>query len=147
MSTKSPELIQATQRVNQLFESTGMDVDPFEKTIGVSQGTIKNIRNGRNLASADCIIKIAKHFHISTDYLLCLTNEPKPLENHEVSEISDNAPAIFGEMSDLLSEQRFVDSAKMYRVLPNEYRQEVYAYIRGLIMGLGLPIQQILGRK
>lgn len=99
------------------------------------------------MPSTDSITKLARYFNVSADYLLCLTGEPKPLENHEVGEISDNTPAVFGEMSDLLNEQRFVDSAKMYRVLPNEYRQEVYAYIRGLIMGLGLPIQQILGRK
>lgn len=144
---KSTELTTATQRALDLFDNANIAANLFEKTIGLAQGTIKNLKNGKNLISADCIIKFSRYFNVSADYLLCLANEPKPLENHEVGEISDNTPAIFGEMSDLLSEQRFVNSAKMYRALPNEYRQEVYAYIRGLIMGLGLPIQQILGRK
>ncbi len=144
---KSAELTTATQRALDLFDNANIAANLFEKTIGLAQGTIKNLKNGKNLISADCIIKFARYFNVSADYLLCLTNEPKPLENHEVGEMSNNTPTVFGEMSGLFSDQRFVDSAKMYRALPNEYKQEVYAYICGIITGLGLPIQQILGRK
>lgn len=70
MINVSIELERATENIKKLFESTGMGVDPFEKAIGVSQGTIKNIRNGRNLPSADCLIKVANYFKISLDELL-----------------------------------------------------------------------------
>lgn len=133
------------ERILELCTKNATTKTAVENACGFSQNSINKWQ--ASSPTVDKVIKVARLFHVSTDYLLCLTDTPTPLENHEVGEISDNTPAVFGEMSDLLNEQRFVDSAKMYRVLPNEYRQEVYAYIRGLIMGLGLPIQQILGRK
>lgn len=149
-------MTETTQRILDLMQNNNLNAHQLEVAVGLPNASIqswvkgKKRKNGEmaeTMPSTDSITKLARYFNVSADYLLCLTDKPKPLENHEVGEISDNTPAIFGEMSDLLSEQRFVDSAKMYRALPNEYRQEVYAYIRGLIMGLGLPIQQILGRK
>lgn len=148
MAITSPELQVATERVKELFASTGMGVDPFEKAIGVSQGTIKSIRNGRNLASADCIIKVAKFFNVSVDYILGFTDERRPLECREVGQVSTTttAPAVFGEMTDLLSEERFVNTAKIYHELPDEMRERAYMLVYGIAIGLGLNVEKIIGR-
>ena len=144
MATTSPELIQATERFNNLFESVGMRVDPFEKAIGVSQGTIKSIRSGRNLISADCAIKIAKYLNISTDYLLCLSDEPTPLKTANIAERP--TAAVSTELADLAQDERFVYSAKLYNAIRPEYRAVIYGYILGIATGLGLNILQILGK-
>lgn len=149
MAITSPELQVATERVKALFASTGMGVDPFEKAIGVSQGTIKSIRNGRNFASADCIIKVAKYFNVSIDYMLGFTDERRPLECRDVGQVNSSAasvPAMFGDMPDLLSEERFVNTAKIYHELPDELRERAYMLIYGIAVGIGLNVEKIIGR-
>lgn len=70
----TPEIVYATNKIKELYEKlnkeTKISVLAFESELGVSAGTIKNIRNGRNFASADCIIKVANYFNVSVDYLL-----------------------------------------------------------------------------
>lgn len=145
MATTSPELIKATQRVKELFESTKIGVDPFEKAIGVSQGTIKNVKNGRNLVSADCIIKLAKYFNVSADYLLCLTDEPKPLENHEVAQTTTTLPAELGLSPDLFKDSNFIETAKLYNSVSVELRSVVFGIVLGAMQTLKVDTKKILG--
>lgn len=44
----------ATKRVLELFENTGMAIDPFEKAVRLAEGTIKNLKNHKYNASAKC---------------------------------------------------------------------------------------------
>lgn len=67
----------ATKRVLDLFESTGMAIDPFEKAVGLTEGTIKNLKNGKYNASADTICRIAEYFDVTTDYIIGYTDFPK----------------------------------------------------------------------
>lgn len=146
MSIKAPELIQATQRVNQLFESTGMDVDPFEKAIGVSQGTIKNIRNGRNLVSADCIIKVAKYLHLSTDYLLCLTNEPTQLDKNLQTESPTYAVSYTNEFDKLIQDPTFMNISKLYSKLNSpQDKGIVFGFILDLAKHSGIDTKAVVG--
>lgn len=149
-------MTETTQRILTIQKERGLNDHQLELLAGLPVSSIQAWTKGKKrkdgsiaetAPSIDSIIKLARYFNISADYLLCLTNEPKTLENHEVGEISENAPSFFGEISDLLAEQRFVDSAKLYRAFPDEKKERVYAYILGIATGLGLPLNQILGRK
>ena len=63
------------KRVAELFG----DVSQMElaEQIGISQGVISSIKNFKAKApAADTIFRIAKHFNVSADYLLGLSNEP-----------------------------------------------------------------------
>lgn len=74
---KQVAMNKATKRVLDLFESTGMAADPFEKAVRLAEGTIKNLKNGRNNASADTICRIAEYFDVTTDYVMGYTDFPK----------------------------------------------------------------------
>ena len=148
-------MTETTKRIIELKEEMGLNDHQLELGAGLKPAFLQAWRNGKKnpkgeivevKPSTDSITKLARYFNVSADYLLCLTDKPKPLENHEVGEISDNTLTVFGEISDLLAEQRFVDSTKMYRALPDEYRQEVYAFIRGIVTGLGYSLKQILDK-
>lgn len=148
-------MTETTQRILDLMQNNNLNAHQLEVTVGLPNASIqswvkgKKRKNGEmaeTMPSTDSITKLARYFNVSADYLLCLTGEPKPLENHEVGEISDNTLTVFGEISDLLAEQRFVDSAKLYRAFPDEKKERVYAYIFGIATGLGLNVQQILGK-
>lgn len=55
-------------------------------------------------------------------------------------------PAVFEEMPDLLSEERFVNTAKIYHELPDEMRERAYMLVYGIAVGIGLNVENILRR-
>ena len=137
------------ERVMQLIKRSGLSDNAFEKQLHLSQGTVGNWRSGRNKLSMDAIIKLARYFNVSADYLLGLTDDWKPLENREIGQVassSDFVLAVFGEMSDLLSERRFINTAKIYHELPDELRERAYMLIYGMALGIGLNVEKIIGR-
>ncbi len=46
------------------------------KAIDISPSQIKNIELGYTGASIDSLVRIAKYLHVSTDYLLDITDDP-----------------------------------------------------------------------
>ena len=137
------------ERVMQLIKQSGLSDNAFEKQLQFSQGTVGNWRSGRNKLSMEAIIKLARYFNVSADYLLGLTDERKPLECRDVGQVdspTSSVPAVFGEMPDLLSEERFVNTAKIYHELPDELRERAYMLIYGIAVGLGLNVEKIIGR-
>lgn len=117
-----------------------MSDNSLEKKIGLSQGTIGNWRSGRNKVSTEATIKLAHYFNISADYLLCLTDEPTPLKQSDIAE----RPTTSTLSTELEKDFRFVASAKLYHAMPDEYKNQVYAYIFGVAAGLGINVKQIL---
>ena len=137
------------ERVMQLIKQSGLSDNAFEKQLHLSQGTVGNWRSGRNKLSMEAIIKLARYFNVSADYLLGLTDERKPLECRDVGQVdspTSSVPAVFGEMSDLLSERRFINTAKIYHELPDEMRERVFGLICGIAIGYGLNVDNILRR-
>ena len=137
------------ERVMQLIKQSGLSDNAFEKQLHLSQGTVGNWRSGRNKLSMEAIIKLASFFNVSADYLLGLTDERKPLECRDVGQVdspTSSVPAVFGEMSDLLSERRFINTAKIYHELPDEMRERVFGLICGIAIGYGLNVDNILRR-
>lgn len=142
---KSTELITATQRALELFDNAHIGANPFEKAIGVAQGTIKNLKNGKNLISADCIIKFARYFNVSADYLLCLTDEPKQLENRESAQTTNTLPTELELSPDLFKDSNFIETAKLYNGVSVELRSVVFGIVLGAMQALKVDTKKILG--
>lgn len=132
------------ERVLELIDKNPKKDYALEKELGFTQGTIGNWRRLKSKFSVDSIVKLAQYFNVSADYLLCLSDEPTPLKSADIAERQINA--LSTELAELSQDERFVNSAKLYKELPNKYREEVYALIRGIVIGCGLNIQQILGK-
>lgn len=67
------------EKVLSLIQQSGMGDFPLEKKIGLTQGTIKNWRAGKNKISAEALSKLADYFDVSVDYLLGRTDDPEPI--------------------------------------------------------------------
>lgn len=132
------------ERIMKLIADNKISECALEKKLGFSQYVIGNWRKGKNKVSTEAIIKLATYFNVSADYLLCLSDEPTSIKKADIIEHHDYA--LSTEFAELTQDDRFVDSTKLYRAMPNEYKQEVCAYILGIAVGLGLNVQQILGR-
>lgn len=63
------------EKIKELRKVFGISQVELAKELGVSKQCVSNWENGNVLPSIDMLIKIAKYFNVSTDYLLCLDNE------------------------------------------------------------------------
>ena len=79
------------ERILDLLAKSGVSDYAIEKTLGFTQGTISNWRRNKNKVSTDAIIKLARYFNISADYLLCLTDEPKSLTSVDTCTITKSS--------------------------------------------------------
>ncbi len=65
-------------RLFDLMAEKKVTQQQLSQATGISQGNISDWKNGRSSPKADALIKIANYFHVSTDYLLGLTDDPRP---------------------------------------------------------------------
>lgn len=66
-------------RVKKLRKARKEQQVELAKAIGATQASISDIENGRRTTTFDRLAAICKHYNVSADYLLGLTDEPRPL--------------------------------------------------------------------
>ena len=64
------------ERIKELRNSLGINQVEFGKRINVSKQCISNWESGYIQPSIDMLVRIAKTFSVSTDYLLGLNDKP-----------------------------------------------------------------------
>lgn len=146
-------MAETTRRIVELMYAQGLKAYQLEVGAGLPNASIQSWINGKkrkdgivskSSPSTDSIAKLARYFNVSADYLLCLTDVPKPLQQ---SDEEKHAVALLStELAELSQDQQFTDSVKLYKAMPAEFRKEICIYILGVATGLGLNIKQILGR-
>lgn len=137
-------MTQTAERILELMEQHGDSARALEKGAGLPISTITSWKSNRFKPSADTVVKVAQYYNVSTDYLLCLTDNPIPpnqLDNNKQSN-----PFLSTNLAELIYEQRFINTAKLYKALPDKQREQVYGVVQGITIGLGLDINKILGR-
>ena len=66
--------------IAELRQDRGLTQKELGDILCVSSGTISNYENGVHLPDVDKVIALAIYFHVTTDYLLCLTSSNLPVE-------------------------------------------------------------------
>lgn len=67
------------ERIYNLMKERGVSASELSKATGINTSTLTQWKKGLQKPSVDAIIKIAKHFGVTTDYLL-LGEEPPQLD-------------------------------------------------------------------
>lgn len=146
-------MTKTTERILKLMQEHNLNPHQLEVAAQLPNASIqawvkgKKRKDGKiseTSPAADSITNLARYFNVSADYLLCLTDEPTPLKQSDIAERPTTA--LSTELAELGKDQRFVDSAKLYGALSDTYKERVLGYLTGLAQGLGLNIQQILGK-
>lgn len=75
------------QRIRDLREDKDLYQKDIAKFLGISQRGYSHYENGNNDIPTQILIKLAKLYKTSTDYLLNLTNEKKPYPKKKEHEI------------------------------------------------------------
>lgn len=65
-------------KIRNLREDNDLTQTDLAKYLHISQRTYSHYENGDRSIPIEILIKIAKYYHTSVDYLLNLTNEKKP---------------------------------------------------------------------
>lgn len=71
------------ERIKELAKSRGISLGLLEEKLGLSRNSIYTIKNKR--PSAERLQLIADYFHVSTDYLLGRTDNPKIAQDGHAS--------------------------------------------------------------
>ena len=64
-----------TEKIILLKNEKGLNTLQLSNDLGINNTTIYYIEKGRNLPSAELIVKICKYFNVSSDWLLGLKEE------------------------------------------------------------------------
>lgn len=72
-----------SMRVKKLRKSRNEQQKDLAEAIGATQAAISDIENGRRATSFDKLAAICRHYNVSADYLLGLTDSPRPLDEKE----------------------------------------------------------------
>ena len=67
------------ERVKELAKKRGLSLNQVEEKLGYSKNTLYSLK--RQKVSSDRLQEIADYFHVSTDYLLGRTDNPKVSSN------------------------------------------------------------------
>ena len=65
-------------RIKDLRESNNKNQVEIANVLGIQQNSYSQIESGKNNLQVDHLIKLAKYYNTSTDYLLNLTDEITP---------------------------------------------------------------------
>lgn len=66
------------ERVSNLMSERNITAYKLARSTGISSGNITDWKNGKASPSYGALVKIAKYFNVSVDYLLCKTDDPAP---------------------------------------------------------------------
>ena len=66
------------QRIKALRQQAGETQSQLGELLSITKGRISEIESGNNTTSLDRVALICEHYNVSADYLLGLTDEPKP---------------------------------------------------------------------
>lgn len=135
-------MTETVKRIIELMQQKGDNAHSLEINAKLPISSISAWKKDKFQPSTDAIKSLAKYFNVSADYLLCLTDEPTSLYKSGLAERPTYS--LSTELAELSNDKRFVNTAKVYKELSEEYRQEVYAYILGIAIGLRLNIKKIL---
>ncbi len=128
------------EQLRNVCKEHNTSIYALEKATGASKGSFIKWRNSS--PSADKLVEIADLLEVSMDDLIGRTipqtKKAVPMERPET--------ALTTEMPDLFEEQRFIDMAKIYNELPDEYRERACNLILGIAIGIGLNVDKVLGR-
>ena len=129
-------------RIIELMQLEGDTASSLEQKSGLTTSSIAQWKKHRSNPSIDSLVKLCRYFNVSADYLLCLSDNPTPIKTNEIVKRQDMF--LSTNLVTLSHEKRFVETAKMYMVLPDIYRERVYGIVQGIVIGLGFNIQNIL---
>lgn len=68
------------ERLQQLRKQAGLQQKELAAKIGMSANAISMMETGNRETTFAKLVQLAEYFHVSTDYLLGVTDDPRPYQ-------------------------------------------------------------------
>lgn len=65
-----------SDRVFQLRKKAGLTQEDLGEVLGLTHKSISTVESGKRKTTIDKLVLLAEYFHVSTDYLLGITDDP-----------------------------------------------------------------------
>lgn len=75
------------ERLKELREDNDLTQEEVAKLINCSQTAYSKYEKGQRELSLENLVKLSKYYNVSTDYILCITNDKKSswIKNNTIS--------------------------------------------------------------
>lgn len=73
-------------RLKDMREDNNKSQKEIASVLGLQQNSYSQIESGKNNLQIDHLIKLANFYNTSTDYLLGLTDNPKPYSKSKIAD-------------------------------------------------------------
>ena len=117
-------------RILALKDERNLTNRDVEIGAGLANSSISQWKKGKGKPSLDNIVKLSKFFHVSSDYLLCLTDDCASEDEISPKGISDTALSENGETPSVSPEERVI--LEIFRSLPAIDRLRLIQYCMNL---------------
>ena len=87
------------QRIRTLRQTRSMSQVQLARLLGVTKQSVSNWENNNIQPSIDMLVKIARFFSVSTDYLLCL-------DDRQLLDTSGLSPQVIAHLQQLIDDIR-----------------------------------------
>ncbi len=126
-------------------EISGHNQSELARAIGTSQQNINRWEKDEAVPGIDFFIKLAQFYNITIEELLGLSDFQTTLPIHTKPDKSPKALSDFdNEYVDILSDNNFIQTAKLYKAIKPELRALAFGYLVGMLQSQGVNTQQIL---
>jgi Predicted transcriptional regulators len=95
-------------RLRNLRNQSGLTQQEIADKLEISRANYSHIENGRNEPDNTTLVKIAKFFNVTTDYLLGSSDDPAKSKNDEPDLVANHLDKAYNELSP--EEQAQVDN-------------------------------------
>lgn len=141
------------KRITALFENSEKSKRSILLELGFSPTALAEWNRGKAKPTVEAIIKLAKYFNVSTDYLLCLSDEaylPTSSSSNTPMERPESNTALLSneDLKTLLENNDGFDwIEKLYKELKDkQQKMYVLTWLIAYMASEGLPVKQILGK-
>lgn len=127
-------------------EANGYSQIALAKATGIAQPKISYYENGQHVPPIDFCITLAQFYGISIDELVGLSDIPTPIQKTALpAKQYESAISFANEYADILSDNNFIQTAKLFKAIKPELRALALGYIVGLLQNNGVNTKTILG--
>ena len=79
-------------RITEMVRAKGITKNKLLADLGLNKSSFFDWERRGTVPGGDTVAKIADYFHVSTDYLLGRTDDPRPLDEKEPAPIAEGGP-------------------------------------------------------
>ncbi|MDE5563206.1 MAG: helix-turn-helix domain-containing protein [Clostridiales bacterium] len=126
--------------------SRNLSLMDVERATGIRNGSLCRWENEDVIPGINFCITLSQFYGITLDELVGLADSPTPIQKSTLpTKQQESDIGFINEYSDIISDNNFVQIAKLFKAIKPELRALALGYIVGLLQNNGINTKTILG--